>query len=118
MTLQVEGGTQIWYEQGEGVPLEPQNPYPYLRVILAEKGTHFYGFFFSKHRPIVHNFWVFSKFWKSGPMCTYIFVENGTHVLGFLVKKQPIIVAHPCMPYYVSSLRVLRPDAVIVRTNA
>ena len=24
-----------------GVPLKPQNPYPILRVILVEKGTHF-----------------------------------------------------------------------------
>ena len=25
----------------DSVPLEPQNPYPSLRVILAEKGTHY-----------------------------------------------------------------------------
>ena len=24
-----------------GVPLEPQNPYPFVRIILAEKGTIF-----------------------------------------------------------------------------
>ena len=29
------------FELDTGVPLEPQNPYPSLRVILAEKGTHF-----------------------------------------------------------------------------
>ena len=29
------------FELDRGVPLEPQNPYPSLRVILAEKGTHF-----------------------------------------------------------------------------
>ena len=29
------------FELVRGVPLEPQNPYPSLRVILAEKGTHF-----------------------------------------------------------------------------
>ena len=29
------------FELDKGVPLEPQNPYPSLRVILAEKGTHF-----------------------------------------------------------------------------
>ena len=33
------GGTQIWVDRG--VTLEPQNPYPSLRVILAKKGTHF-----------------------------------------------------------------------------
>ena len=33
------GGTQIWVSRG--VPLEPQNPFPSLRVILAKKGTHF-----------------------------------------------------------------------------
>ena len=29
------------FKLDRGVPLEPQNPYPFLRVILAEKGTHF-----------------------------------------------------------------------------
>ena len=29
------------FELDRGVPVEPQNPYPSLRVILAEKGTHF-----------------------------------------------------------------------------
>ena len=29
------------FELDRGVPLKPQNPYPSLRVILAEKGTHF-----------------------------------------------------------------------------
>ena len=29
------------FELDRGVKLEPQNPYPSLRVILAEKGTHF-----------------------------------------------------------------------------
>ena len=29
------------FELDRGVPLEPQNPYPSLRVILAKKGTHF-----------------------------------------------------------------------------
>ena len=35
-----EGGTRIWLDSG--VPLEPQNPYPSVRVILTEKGTHFF----------------------------------------------------------------------------
>ena len=29
------------FELDRGVTLEPQNPYPSLRVILAEKGTNF-----------------------------------------------------------------------------
>ena len=29
------------FELDRDVPFEPQNPYPYLGVILAEKGTHF-----------------------------------------------------------------------------
>ena len=29
------------FELDRGVPLEPHNPYPSLRVILAKKGTHF-----------------------------------------------------------------------------
>ena len=29
------------FELDRGVPLEPQNPYPSLRVILAEMGAHF-----------------------------------------------------------------------------
>ena len=29
------------FKLDRGVPLEPQNPYPSLRVILAEKDTHF-----------------------------------------------------------------------------
>ena len=35
------GGVLLRFELDRGVPLEPQNPYPSLRVILAEKGTHF-----------------------------------------------------------------------------
>ena len=34
-------GGVLRFELDRGVPLEPQNPYPSLRVILAEKGTHF-----------------------------------------------------------------------------
>ena len=37
----VENGGVLRFELDRGVPLEPQNPYPSLRVILAEKGTHF-----------------------------------------------------------------------------
>ena len=35
------GGGVLRFELDGGVPLEPQNPCPFLRVILAEKGTHF-----------------------------------------------------------------------------
>ena len=35
------GGGELRFELDRGVPLEPQNPYPSLRVILAEKVTHF-----------------------------------------------------------------------------
>ena len=34
-------GGVLRFELDKGVPLESQNPYPFLRVILAEKGTHF-----------------------------------------------------------------------------
>ena len=34
-----QGVLMIWF--GWDVPLEPRNPYPFLRVILSEKGTHF-----------------------------------------------------------------------------
>ena len=35
-----EGGYSDLFGFGLGVQLEPQNSYPSLRVILAEKGTH------------------------------------------------------------------------------
>ena len=37
---QARGGV-LRFELDRGVPLELQNPYPSLRVILAKKGTHF-----------------------------------------------------------------------------
>ena len=40
LQLYAPGGTQIW-ERDRSVRLKPQNPYPSLRVILAEKGIHF-----------------------------------------------------------------------------
>ena len=54
-----------------GVPLEPQNPYPFLRLILAEKGTHF----FSKYSPIFHNFqeFTFSKWVLTADYCQFVF---------------------------------------------
>ena len=48
-------------ELDRGVSLEPQNPYPSLRVILAEKGTHFKGFFL-KNMPIFQTFRDFQGF--------------------------------------------------------
>ena len=57
----VRGGGVLRFELDRGVPLEPQNPYPSLRVILAEKGTHFKGFFL-KNRPIFQKFRDFRGF--------------------------------------------------------
>ena len=54
-------GGVLRFELDRGVPLEPQNPYPSLRVILAKKGTHFWGFFF-KNRPIFQKFRDFGGF--------------------------------------------------------
>ena len=34
------GGGVLRFGLDRVVPLKPQNPYPSLRVILAEKGTH------------------------------------------------------------------------------
>ena len=34
-------GGVLKFELDRDVPLKSQNPYPSLRVILAEKGTHF-----------------------------------------------------------------------------
>ena len=48
-------GGVLRFELDRGVPLEPQNPYPSLRVILAGKGIHFKGFFLKK-RPIFQKF--------------------------------------------------------------
>ena len=41
------GGGVLRFGSDGGVPLKPPNPYPSLRVILAEKGTH-YWFLFKK----------------------------------------------------------------------
>ena len=83
-------GGVLRFELDRGVPLEPQNPYPSLRVILAEKGTHFSGFFL-KNRPIFQKFPDFGGFrhakppkfglsQKSWPMFKDFLVKNGTHV--------------------------------------
>ena len=34
------GGGVLRFGLDRGVQLEPQNPFPSLRIILAEKGTH------------------------------------------------------------------------------
>ena len=49
-----QGGV-LRFELDMGVPLEPQNPYPSLKVILAKKGTHFLRFSFK-------NMLIFQKF--------------------------------------------------------
>ena len=38
------GVLRFGLDGGGGVPLEPQNPHPFSRVILAEKSTHLWGF--------------------------------------------------------------------------
>ena len=57
----ISGRGVLRFELGRGVPLKPPNPYPSLRVILAEKGTHFQGFFL-KNRPIFQKFHDFRGF--------------------------------------------------------
>ena len=62
------GGGVLRFGLDRGVPLEPRNPYPLLRVIVAGKGTHF-GEFLVKIGQFFHNFC--QKFWiflKNGPM--------------------------------------------------
>ena len=109
----INSGGVLRFELGRGVPLKNQNPYPSLRVILAEKGTHFQGFFL-KNRPILQEFcnlWGFchAKFENLGSVrkvdtCLRIFfVKNGAHVQGFLVKKRPIRAAHPRSAKYVNT---------------
>ena len=61
MVMCIREGGILRFGLNRGLPLQPRNPYPCLRVILAERGTHFYGFL-SKYRPIFQNFW--RKFWK------------------------------------------------------
>ena len=81
-------------ERGGGVLLKPQNYFPFIRVILAEKGTHFRDFS-RNNRSICQNLWVFAweklrKFWKNGPMFKYIFVKIGPMFRDFLWKRDPI----------------------------
>ena len=42
------GGGVLRFGSDGGVPLKPPNPYLSLRVILAEKGTHYLGFLVKK----------------------------------------------------------------------
>ena len=84
-TVLGEGGTgvlRIWF--GWGV----RNPFPFVRVILTEKGTYFYRFFL-KYGPIFQNFWVFT--WSTPEnfrnlekqtlrLSDIFFVENRTHI--------------------------------------
>ena len=78
LKILVMGGSQIVFERG--VLLEPRNPFPFLRGILAEKVTHFIRTFLEtlahfsnflgvlhgehpKIGPIIRNF-----MWKSDPL--------------------------------------------------
>ena len=75
-----------------GVLLEPRNPYPFVRVILAEEVPIFRDFswnigpFFSGFSGMANN----PKVMENRPMFSDICVGNGTHVQGFLAKKQPL----------------------------
>ena len=53
-----------------GVSLEPRNPYPFVKVILTEKGTNFTILY--KNRPIFYNFRVLEK--------NFEILEKGTHI--------------------------------------
>ena len=55
------GGGVLRFELNRGVLLEPQNPYPSLRVILAKKGTHFFKEFSFKNRRIFQKFRYLAK---------------------------------------------------------
>ena len=78
------GGTQFWFRREcAAVLLEPQNPYPFLRVISAERGTHLGDF--SLNIGAIFQIFMCSqgqhpKFWKNRPMFKDIFVQNGAHV--------------------------------------
>ncbi len=39
--LNPQGWGVLGFDLGRDVSPEPQNPYPFLRVIFAKKGTHF-----------------------------------------------------------------------------
>ena len=104
-----------------GARLKPPNPYPSLRVILAEKGTHYQGFggkgypllgIFSQENYVFVYFSdemgeissIYSKITKVGGMFRdFPAPKTGTHVQGLLAEKSPIRAAHPRLPYYVST---------------
>ena len=92
-------GVVLRFGLDRGVLLKPRNPYPSLRVILAEKGIHCYGFFL-KNRPIFHKFCNFGVFAMRKPKNLgsvrkldprlRIFLKkkkNGTHVLRISCRK-------------------------------
>ena len=59
-----------------GVKLKHRNPYPFLRVILAEKGIHCKGFFL-QYRPIFDNCRKHPKI-----------LDQWTHVKGFFFFRK------------------------------
>ena len=79
------------FELDRGVPLEAQNPYPSLRVILAEKGTHFKGFFL-KNRPIFQKFRDFQSFRHAKTQKVWLSQKSWPMFKDFLVKKRD-----PCL---------------------
>ena len=95
------GDTQILF--GQGCAARASNPYSFLRVIMDKKGIHFGGFF-SKYRSILANTQQFLKILEK---CAFhvrgYLLLNGTPCLGIYFEKLTIIVAHPCMSYYLST---------------
>ena len=84
-------GGVLRFELDRGVPLQPQNPYPSLRVILAKKVPIFkdfpskIGLFFKnceifalQKNPENHVIWGSVR--KFDPCLRTFWVKNGTHV--------------------------------------
>ena len=69
-----DGGNQIWFKRGGGgCRSQLQILTQFLRVNLAEKGTHLFRIFFSKYRQIFHNSRVFfmASTWEIYPKQGY-----------------------------------------------
>ena len=104
------------FELDRGVPLEPQNPYPSLRVNLAKRVPIFMDFP-SKIGLFFKNFPIFGVFpWrkprksrnlglsqKSWPMFKDFLGKKRDPCLRISCKKRPIRAAHPRSAKYVST---------------
>ena len=98
--------TLLRFGSDGGVPLKPPNLYPSLRVILAEKGTHYLGFSFKKMMFLctLATKWakissIYSKITKLHPMFRDFSAKPYPMFRGFFAKKSPISAAHPRIPY-------------------